>query len=86
MGYSFFELKVLILTIAPLLLIISTAIDFYPTKKFKEIGVTQLTTNGFGIASLVVVFLAFVATLGLLFYVHCQKFRGSHNKKTEQEK
>ncbi len=34
MGYSFFEYKVLALILAPLLLIISTSIDYYSGEDF----------------------------------------------------
>ena len=74
MGYSFFEYKVLVLILAPLLLIISTSIDYYADKNFKDIGEIQLITNPFGITSLVLVFLSFVGTCGLIFYVWFQKF------------
>lgn len=74
MGYSFFELKVLALTIVPILLIISTSIDYYRELNFAEAGDVQLLTNPFGIASLVVVFLSFVATLVLLIYIWLHKY------------
>jgi hypothetical protein len=81
MGYSFFELKVIGLTVVPLLLIISTSIDYYKEVNFADEGKVQLLNNPFGITSLCVVFFSFVVTVVLLMYIFLIKYWWVEDKK-----
>lgn len=69
---TFFEIKLMVLTVVPILLTISTTIDYYNMDLFKNRN--NQMDNPFAIASLVIVAVTFAMTIIFLFYMWLIKF------------
>jgi hypothetical protein len=70
---TFFEAKLMLLTLVPILLIITTSIDYYHMDRFTQRKI-QITENPFGVASIVIVLICFALTLTFLIFLWVYKF------------
>lgn len=69
---TFFEFKLMALTVVPILLIITTAIDYYNMDNFNNRS--DQVYNPFAIASIVIVLTFLAITLVILIYLWISKF------------
>lgn len=69
---TFYELKLMVLTLVPILLVISTRIDYYDMDRFRSRS--NQIDNPFAYVSLIIVIVCFSLTLAFLIFVWIKKF------------
>jgi hypothetical protein len=77
---TFFEFKLMALTLIPILLTITTAIDYYNPNLYN--GRSDQVQNPFAIASLVIFFATLALTLIILFFLWISRFLCEEKPKT----